>query len=295
MLRDGRGLAIQTTMSEYYRDTIRLLLIQELFRINQTQRTIGGLIECEHPDWGEPWTEAAHEAAINTIQNSIRTENKLSAEDILTIRQRYRNDMQISVTDIQPPSHKVNGISKAAKTLYLEPSAREVARQALEASLEASPEEVSLPDNDGASDYMPPELPMTYPESSSACKTITTRSLATLMRRLDRCPITLSGLEQLEALRQGVMSHLEKIDEAWRRHKAKLKVRARERVRRIKTSQCLERTRPGIARGLRSQLSFYTAAEDADDPFGQRDARCGSEDFALWDFSPVRDNVDWSR
>lgn len=286
---------VQTTMSQYYRGTIRSFLIRDLFEIERTQRNLDILIECEHPDWGEPWAEEAHEAAVNAIRDRTRTADALSNEEIRAIRQRNRKSMQIPVTDMQPHPQETNGVSKVARTLYLKPSAHEATRQAAEASLEVRPEEVPLPDNDNASDYVSPEFPTTYPESRSACKTVTTRPLARLMRLLDRCPITPPGLEDLELLRREVLAYIDYIDAARMRHYVKIKIRARERFRRIRKPQCYEGTRPGIARGLSSQLSYYTAVEDADDPFGQRDARCETQDFGGWDFSPASDDVDWSR
>ena len=302
------------TMSEIHLIAITTLVNRELRRIEATQRNLETLTECEHPDWGEPGAEDAHKAALNAlwIRNKRREARNLNTEKIKAARKRDRKTAGLdeSTSTSSPLCGVTNCTLSSCKNLTLKPSTTELSKGALEPppQIQIEPKDVLLPPENGKDEFCSEQLPATFLDSSSSCQTITTRSLATLMRRLDRCPITPSAFEQLQQLREGTQALLSRIQVAWGWRDAKLKRRAREwwwwrrRRARMTSSSLSERaaTGPGIARGRKSQLSFYTAAEDADDPFGQKDARCEGIRFSFgspWEsnFTSANQNVDWNR
>ena len=237
-------------MSEFHRAAITTLLTRKLSWIDRTQRVLEGLLEREHPVWGDPGAEAepAHEAALNTVhvQNNIQAPRNLSTEKIQAIRKRDREKAGLDkISTTNPLSSAAKRVLHAGRKLSLKPSSAELSRKVPETppqvDLEVDPKDVSLPEDDSGDECLLQQPPVTSPASNSSCQTITSRSLAALMRRLDRCPITPSALEQLRGLREGTQDLLDKIDAAWSRHEAKLKHRSREwwwwrRRRRAKTS-----------------------------------------------------------
>ncbi|RYP81416.1 hypothetical protein DL769_001982 [Monosporascus sp. CRB-8-3] len=283
-------------MSEHHREVVRSRLVQELRQLDQTHRMIVMLLECEHPNWGDPGAEAAHEAALAIVREAFRTSPKLSPQEISEIRKKDRERAGLSRSIAQFPSHKFsqsNGLVRPARSL--QPSSLEITKDKHIASNSPDPKDIALPmDDDDNLQVQQTQLstPL-YRDASVGCTTLTNRAHAEAMRRLDRCPITPSGLAQLEAKRTTVRNRISQIGAAQKELETKLSARAGERWRRLKRPQCFKGASLGLSRGSGSRLSSYTAIDDADDPFGERNARCERE--ALWEpeFRPRDREVIW--
>ncbi|RYO91051.1 hypothetical protein DL764_008340 [Monosporascus ibericus] len=283
-------------MSEQHREVVRSCLVQELRQIDQTHRTIMMLLECEHPDWGNPGAEAAHGAALAVVREALRTRSKLSPQKISEIRKKDRETAGLNRAIAQLPSHQFSqGNGLVRPTRPLQPSSLEIAKDKHIASNGPDPKDIALPmDDDNNLQVQQAKLctPLCR-DASVNCTILINRAHAEAMRRLDRCSVTPSGLAQLEAKRTTVRNRISQIDAAQKELETKLSIRAGERWRRLKRPQCFKATSLGISRGLGSRLSSYTAIDDADDPFGERNARCERE--ALWEpeFKPRDREVMW--
>ncbi|RYO79826.1 hypothetical protein DL766_006016 [Monosporascus sp. MC13-8B] len=272
------------TISEQHREVVRSRLVQELKQLDRTHRMIVMLLECEHPDWGDPGAEAAHEAALSIVRGAFRTRPKLSPQEISEIRKKDRERAGLNRSIAQPPSHKFsqsNGLVRPARSL--QPSSLEITKDKHIAPNRPDPKDIALPmDDDDNLQVQQPQLSTPLcSDASVSCATLTNRAHAEAMRRLDRCAITPSGLAQLETKRATVWNRISQIDAAQKELETKLNARARERWQRLKRPQCFKGASLSISRGRGSRLSSYTAIDDADDPFGERNARCERE--ALWE------------
>ncbi|RYP46919.1 hypothetical protein DL768_006953 [Monosporascus sp. mg162] len=283
-------------MSEHHRELVRSCLIQELRQLDQTHRMIVMLLECEHPDWGDPGAEAAHEAALAIVRDTFCTRPKLSPQEISEIRKKDRERAGLNRTIAQVPSHKFsqsNDLVRPARSL--QPSSLEITKDKHIAPNGPDPKNIALPmDDDDNLQVQQARLSTPLCRDASVNSTIlTNRAHAEAMRRLDRCPVTPSGLTQLEAKRTTVWNLISQIDAAQKELEKKLSTRARERWRRLKRPQCFRAASLGLSRGRGSQLSSYIAIDDVDDPFGERNARCERE--ALWEpeFKPRDTEVVW--
>ncbi|RYP93577.1 hypothetical protein DL770_000319 [Monosporascus sp. CRB-9-2] len=283
-------------MSEHHREVVRSCLVQELRQIDQTHRMIMMLLECEHPDWGDPGAEAAHEAALAIVREAFRTRPKLSPQEIKEIRKKDRERAGLNRPIAQLPSHKFsqnNGLVRPARSL--QPSSLEITKDKHITSNGPDPKDIALPmDGDDNLQVQQAQLFILLCRDASVnCRILTNRAHAEAMRRLDRCPVTPSGLAQLEAKRITVWNRISQIDAAQKELETKLGMRARERWRRLKRPQCFNAASLGLSRGRGSQLSSYTAIDDVDDPFGERNERCERE--ALWEleFKPRNREVVW--
>ncbi|KAK7750249.1 hypothetical protein SLS62_007879 [Diatrype stigma] len=280
-------------MSTQYRKAVRSRLCQHCDHLDQAIREISTLAECEHPAWGEPGAEAAHEAALQIVRGQKACPKEALTPQVLNeIRRNARVSAGLPWTNA-PNNHRSGDPIERPRSL--QPSSLELAKQENIATYhEPSPEDVALPDDEDEGCLLLQESPATASITTSnssttttscfPCKTITTRSLAALMRRYDRCAITPAALEQLQALRDIALKQIAQIDAAQRTFRAKLRERNARRWRRSYWRPEHERGGVGgkrealaLARGMGSPLSFYTAVEDADDPWGQRDARCERE------------------
>lgn len=286
-------------MSTQYRKAVRSRLYQHCDQLDQAIRDISTLAECEHPDWGEPGAEAAHEAALEIVRpKKARPKKVLTPGMLHEIRKNSRVSAGLSWSTA-PSSNRSQDAAKSPRSL--QPSSLELAKQenlALALRHEPDPEDVALPDDEDEKAFLPQSPAPTCTTSSlpsitatgfsSQCKTITTRALAALMRRHDRCAITPAALEQLQALRDTASKQIAQIDAAQKKFRARLRERNTRRWRRSFWRPEHEHYPHGsvdgkreyfdkalaLAHGMGSPLSFYTAVEDADDPWGQRDARC---------------------
>ncbi|RYP40915.1 hypothetical protein DL767_001396 [Monosporascus sp. MG133] len=283
-------------MSKHHREIVRSCLVQELRQLDQTHRMIVMLLECEHPGWGDPGAEAAHEAALAIVQETFRTRPKLSSQEISEIRKKDRETAGLNRSIAQLPSHQFSQSNCLARPgRSLQPSSLELTKDRHIASNGPDPKDIALPmDDDDNLQVQQAQLSTPLCRDASVnCTILTNRDHAEAMRRLDRCSVTPSGLAQLEAQRTTVWNRISQIDAAQKELETKLSTRARERWRRLKRPQCFKAASLGLSRGRGSRLSSYTAIDDVDDPFGERNARC--ERGALWEpeFKPRDREVIW--
>ncbi|RYP72313.1 hypothetical protein DL771_004287 [Monosporascus sp. 5C6A] len=283
-------------MSEHHREVVRIRLVQELRQLDQTHRMIAMLLECEHPDWGDPGAEAAHKAALDIVRETFRTRSKLSPQEISEIRKKDRERAGLSRSIAQLPSHKFSQSNDFARPVRsLQPSSVESIKDKHIASNAPDPKDITLPmDDDDNLQVHQAELSIPLcVDASVSCTALANRAHAGAMRRLDRCPVTPSGLAELEAKRTSVWNRISQIDAAQKEIEKKLSERARERWRRLKRPQCFKAASLGLSRGRGSRLSSYTAIDDADDPFGERNTWCERE--VLWEpeLKPRDREVTW--
>ncbi len=269
-------------MSRHYMKVVRCRLVQEYERVKDTYRAIKSLIECEHPDWGSPGAAAAHEAALCIIRSNTKPKEGLSCEDISMIRKYDRERAGLRNCPV-PWNLPTQSRCKHSQdhVRFFQPSEFELCSQKSTLSYEPDPKDIALPNEVDDRDILQQGYIYTPLSggTNSPCKTVTNNNLAAMMRRLDRCPITDSGLAQLHSRRADIQRHIMQIDITQRDLDKKLRQRSKKRYYREGGSLCSKKVHLGISRGLVSRLSCCTAVEDANDPFGEKDARCGKEPF----------------
>lgn len=289
------------TMSEKYRRVIRTRLTQERDGLRETIRTIELLQACEHPDWGEPGAKTAHKAALAVIRRQERQPQKGLSEAVIShIRMNDRKNSGLALFDAHFGDPYFVGKNFLRSPRSLRPSSLELSKQELPTlHFKPDPEYVALPDQDEdeLNDLREGPSPAPPNATTPSCKTVTTRALATLMRLHDRCHITVAGLRQLKELLNTTLKQIKQIDVSQRSARDVLKERTQLRFMRSWGPEFggdYYKTIPlGLAGGFGSQLSRYTAAKDADDPWGQRDARWDMVDLWVPESNARQGDVKW--
>lgn len=319
-------------MSQHYRKVLRARLIRELVQeLQPLMFNIANLIADEHPNWGDPGAELAHHCAQKVVRDYYRQERQrqlLATSKPYYLRRgvviRGSTTTTSTTTTTIPPLHprkvpkgrygrSMALPSTSSRPRTLQPSARELAKQQraiVHSSRAINPADVPLPseDDENPADYLPPEPSPAIDgsirfSSSPSCRVLTTRLLAGLMRRLDRCAITASGIHQLSRYWNELETRIDRIDAGQRAAAAQLGARTQARYSRIWHPERYQDVPPGIAQGRSSQLSLFTLAEDAEDPWGQRCAWVEmmaletlrtEPNSAVWEEAWVDDrNVNW--